>query len=61
MDEAICCAVWDYESSKSRGPDGVNFSFIKQFWETIKADFIAFLDFSEYMMMTMDFVCTWKK
>ncbi|PNX92269.1 cysteine-rich receptor-like protein kinase [Trifolium pratense] len=33
-------AVWDCESTKSPGPDGVNFGFIKEFWEDIKDDFI---------------------
>lgn len=41
--EEIRSAVWDCESSKSPGPDGVNLSFIKEFWEVIKHDFEAFL------------------
>ena len=28
-------AIWDCDSSKSPGPDGFNFNFIKQFWDTI--------------------------
>lgn len=30
--EEILAAVWDCESSKSLGPDGVNFGFKKEFW-----------------------------
>ncbi|MCI40696.1 cysteine-rich receptor-like protein kinase, partial [Trifolium medium] len=36
-------AVWDCDSEKSPGPDGVSFGFIKDFWEDLKADFIQFL------------------
>lgn len=43
QDEEIRSAIWDCESSKSPGPDGVNFGFIKEFWKDIKADFMAFL------------------
>jgi len=34
----VKAAVWDCESFKSPGPDGVNFGFIKDFWEDIKGD-----------------------
>ena len=37
-------AVWDCESEKSPGPDGLNFKFIKSFWHTIKPDVLHFLD-----------------
>jgi hypothetical protein len=43
-EEEIKRAVWDCESSKSPGPDGVNFGFIKEFWEVIKGDFERFMD-----------------
>lgn len=43
-EEEIKAAVWDCGSEKSPGPDGFNFKFIKQFWETLKPDFIRFLD-----------------
>jgi len=36
-------AVWDCDSYKSLGPDGVNFGFIKQFWDLMKVDFMRFL------------------
>lgn len=41
--EEILAAIWDSESSKSPGPDWVNFGFLKEFWEDIKANFVAFL------------------
>ncbi|XP_020211058.1 uncharacterized protein LOC109795906 [Cajanus cajan] len=42
-DEEVKIAVWDYEGSKSPRPDGFNFTFIKDFWDDTKADFLAFL------------------
>lgn len=36
-------AVWDCDSYKCPGPDGVNFRFIKQFWDMLKGDFMRFL------------------
>ena len=36
-------AVWDCESFKNPGPDGINFGFIKQFWTKMKDDFMRFL------------------
>jgi len=32
------------DSEKSPGPDGLNFKFIKHFWETLNPDIIRFLD-----------------
>lgn len=32
-------AVWEFDSSKSPGPDGVNFGFVEDFWEYIKQEF----------------------
>jgi len=32
--------VWECESDKSPGPDGVSFNFIKHFWHIIKKDFV---------------------
>jgi len=37
-------AVWDCDSFKSPGPDGINFGFIKQFWVELKDDFFRFLN-----------------
>jgi hypothetical protein len=39
-EEGVRSAVWECESTKRPGPDGVNFGFIKEFWEDIKDDFI---------------------
>jgi hypothetical protein len=36
-------AIWDCDSFKSTGPDGVNFGFIKEFWDLLKDDFMRFL------------------
>jgi len=36
-------AVWDCENYKSPGPDGINFGFIKEFWDTLKDDVMRFL------------------
>jgi hypothetical protein len=30
--------VWDCDSFKSPGPDGISFDFIKQFWDLLKDD-----------------------
>nr|KYP51227.1 Retrovirus-related Pol polyprotein LINE-1 [Cajanus cajan] len=42
-EEEVKNAVWDCDRSKSPGPDGFNFNFIKDFWEIIKYDFMAFI------------------
>ena len=39
----VKAAVWDCDSFKSSGPDGVNFGFIKEFWEDIKGDVMRFI------------------
>ena len=39
----VKAAVWDCESFKSPGPDGVNFGFIKDFWEQLKGDVMRFI------------------
>jgi hypothetical protein len=36
-------AIWDCDSYKSPGPDGISFGFIKEFWELLKDDFIRFM------------------
>jgi hypothetical protein len=35
-------AVWDYDSFKSPGPDGINLGFIKDFWDLVHEDFMRF-------------------
>ncbi|KAL5148460.1 Nucleobase-ascorbate transporter 1 [Glycine soja] len=37
-------AVWECNSEKSLGPDGLNFKFIKEFLDDIKSDLFRFLD-----------------
>jgi hypothetical protein len=41
--EEVKQAVWDCDSYKSPGPDGVNFGFIKEFWDILKDDFLRFM------------------
>ena len=40
-------AVWDCDSFKSPGPDGICLGFIKQFWTEMKDDFMYFF-FTEF-------------
>ncbi|GLU18032.1 hypothetical protein SLE2022_343540 [Rubroshorea leprosula] len=42
-EEEVKEAVWDCDSSKSPGPDGFNFRFIKEMWEDIKKEVVAFI------------------
>jgi len=42
-EEEVKEAVWQCEGSKSPGPDGFNFNFIKKSWKYLKADFVAAL------------------
>ena len=37
-------AIRDCGSEKSSGPDGLNFKFIKKFWQVIKPDVLRFLN-----------------
>ncbi|KAK2440720.1 hypothetical protein QL285_012099 [Trifolium repens] len=39
----VKAAVWDCDSFKSPGPDGVNFGFIKDFWEDMKGYVVRFI------------------
>jgi hypothetical protein len=41
--EELKIAVWDCESYKCSGPDGVNFGFIKDFWLDMKEDLMHFV------------------
>ena len=43
-EEEVKRAVWECESEKSLGPDGINFKFIKSFWDLIRPDVLRFLD-----------------
>ncbi|CAJ2657018.1 unnamed protein product [Trifolium pratense] len=36
-------AVWDCDSFKSPGPDGINFGFIKDFWAELRGDIMRFI------------------
>ena len=42
LDE-VKSAVWDSESFKCPGPDGINFGFIKDFWDIMRDDVMRFL------------------
>ena len=44
QEEEIKAVVWECGIGKSPGPDGLNFKFIKHFWETLKPDFLRFFD-----------------
>jgi len=35
--------VWACDSNKSLGSDGINFSFIKEFWIKLKDDIMRFI------------------
>ena len=39
----VKATVWDCDSFKSPGPYGVNFSFIKAFWDELKDDIMRFM------------------
>ncbi len=43
-EEEVKEAVWQCEGSKSPGPDGFNFNFIKKNWKHLKVDFIAAIE-----------------
>ena len=43
-EDEIKRVVWDCGSEKSPVPDGLNFKFIKEFWQLLKPDVILFLD-----------------
>jgi len=45
--------VWECDSFKSPGPDGINFGFIKDFWIDLKEDFMRFIsDFHHNRKLT---------
>jgi len=41
--EEVKAAVWDCDNYKCPGPDGINFGFIKTFWDMLKDDVMSFL------------------
>ncbi|MCI10103.1 endonuclease/exonuclease/phosphatase family protein, partial [Trifolium medium] len=41
--DEVQAALWDCDSYKSPGPDGVNFGFLKEFWSELKGDIMLFL------------------
>ncbi|GAU50095.1 hypothetical protein TSUD_28830 [Trifolium subterraneum] len=41
--EEVKAAVWDCDSFKSPGPDGVNFGLIKDFWSEMQVDVMSFI------------------
>ena len=41
--EEVKQAIWDCDSYKSLGPDGISFGFLKQFWNVLKDDFMRFV------------------
>jgi hypothetical protein len=41
--EEVRVAVWDCDSYKSLGPDGINFGFIKEFWLKLQVDIMRFI------------------
>lgn len=42
-EDEVKAAVWDCDSYKSSGPDGITFGFIKEFWDMLKIDVMRFL------------------
>ena len=44
QEEEVKNAIWDCGSDKCPGPDGLNFRFIKNFWQLLKPDILRFLD-----------------
>jgi hypothetical protein len=39
----VKAAIWDCDSFKSPGPDGINFGFYKDFWAELKGDVMRFI------------------
>ncbi|GAU22999.1 hypothetical protein TSUD_98280 [Trifolium subterraneum] len=42
--EEVRATVWDCDSYKSPGPDGIHFGFLKEFWGDMKDDVMRFLN-----------------
>ncbi|GKF35795.1 transposon TX1 uncharacterized [Tanacetum coccineum] len=45
--EEVRQAVWSCSSSKAPGPDGINFNFIKKYWDLLRNDFFACVKYFE--------------
>jgi hypothetical protein len=41
--EEVKAALWDCDSYKSPGPDGINFGFLKEFWLELRDDIMRFI------------------
>lgn len=41
--EEVKVVVWDCDSFKSAGPDGIHFGFIKDFWSEMSGDIMRFI------------------
>ncbi|GAU51172.1 hypothetical protein TSUD_412070 [Trifolium subterraneum] len=41
--DEVKAAIWDCDSFKSPGPDGINFGFLKEFWSEMKVDIMRFV------------------
>ncbi|GAU34874.1 hypothetical protein TSUD_19540 [Trifolium subterraneum] len=39
----VRATVWDCDSFKSPGPDGINFGFFKDFWDELRGDVMRFI------------------
>ncbi|MCH80812.1 cysteine-rich receptor-like protein kinase, partial [Trifolium medium] len=39
--DEVKAAVWDCDSYKSLGPDGINFGFLKEFWPELQGDIMS--------------------
>ncbi|XP_020220498.1 uncharacterized protein LOC109803368 [Cajanus cajan] len=44
LKKACHIEVWSCDGNKCPGPDGFNLRFIKEFWDTLKEDFVGFFD-----------------
>jgi hypothetical protein len=43
LEAEVKAAIWDCDSFKSPGPDGINFGFFKDFWAELKGDVMHFI------------------
>lgn len=58
-EEEVRRAIWENESSKIPSPDRTNFDFNKEFWETLKGDFMRVVsEFHTYDRMVKTANCS---